>query len=166
MLILVGLGENNFNQKTKQSVASNFFVSCTAGAENLPITNLSKFSNHMIFDALVWTAGLYQDKTTWRANKNSLKRAQFLKSRIKLQFSISQFFYGKSVNTATFDFRLWKNYAVPMFVRPWEHCAIVLLLQNLVYYFYRSMVLHCHCHYHIFLENIRQLLSFWYSQEK
>ena len=45
-----------------------------------------------------------------------------------------------------------------MFVRLWEYCAIVLLLQNLVYCFYKSMVLHCHCHCHILLENIRKLL--------
>ena len=46
MLILAWLGANNFNQKTGQSVASNFSVSCTTGAKPLliPRRNLNKFS--------------------------------------------------------------------------------------------------------------------------
>ena len=42
----------------------------------------------------------------------------------------------------------------------------IVLLQNLVYYFYRIIVLHCHCHCHIHLENIRKLLNFGFFQEK
>ena len=44
MLILVGLGENSFNQKTGQSVASNLFVSYKADAEKSTLSELNKLS--------------------------------------------------------------------------------------------------------------------------
>ena len=59
-------------------------------AKNSLLPDLHKFSllkiKTMLFDAMVQTEGFYQDKLTWRGNKNILKRAHFLKSRTKLQF--------------------------------------------------------------------------------
>ena len=71
---------------------------------------------------------------------------------VTISCSFHNFFMGRVYHTKTFDFRMWKNYLVitlSMSVGLWEYCAIRSLLQNLVYCFYRSMVLYCHCHCHI-----------------
>ena len=57
MLILACLGTNNFNQKTGQSLALYFFVSCTAGAKTSFLRKLNKFSllkiETILFDAMI-----------------------------------------------------------------------------------------------------------------
>ena len=71
---------------------------------------------------------------------------------VTISCSFHNFFMGRVYHTKTFDFRMWKNYLVitlSMSVGLWEYGAIRSLLQNLVYCFYRSMVLYCHCHCYI-----------------
>ena len=63
---------------------------------------------------------------------------------VTISCSFHNFFMGRVYHTKTFDFRMWKNYLVitlSISVGLWEYCAIRSLLQNLVYCFYRSMVL-------------------------
>ena len=137
MVILAGLGENNLNQKTGQSVASNFFVSCTKDAKNSPLCNLNRFSllktETMLFDAMVQTAGLYQVKMIWRASENRTKRDQFLKLRTKLQF-LNDF-----LGALHFTIFIWKECTTPQFlitecgnIMLWYHCQCPSVSENIV----------------------------------
>ena len=75
-------------------MASNFLASTTAGAKDSPFPKLNKFSflktETMLFDVMVWTAGLYQDKITWMANKNRLKNGSIAKIKNKTAVSMNQ----------------------------------------------------------------------------